>query len=398
MKRKLTKKLIDSLPIPPEGTEAWVQDAELKGFSLRVRADGSKVFVVRYGDRRRRRTVTLGAYGPLTVDKAREKALGKLGAVVDGRDPADEAQAERRVPAFPAWVATYLEFAAQKKKPRSVSDDRSYLGLARKRWGSKLLTEITTEDVEKLVQSVAATGTKAKHNRVLASVRACLQHAWRLNIIPSNPAWKVRARPEPPPRTRVLSDREMEQLGKAVGDLQDPHVRAAFAVLILTGCRRSEVLRARWEDIDLDAGLWRLPSTKSGRPQVVPLPDAAVAILRDLPRVGPLVVPGGRDPAKPRSDLKREWKEVRAAAGLTGVGLHDIRRTYGLQIARKHGLHVASKLLRHTDVRITERHYAPLGIEELAKATERHSRTVAKVLPFVPSSKRGKQGKAGAGA
>jgi integrase len=392
-KRKLTQKAVAALkPAAPGTGEYWVRDAELHGFMLRVREDGSKVFMVRYGDRRRRRSMTIGYYGPVTAEDAREKAQVALGKVADGLDPAADAEAERKVPTFAAWVATYLEHVATRKK--SAKDDRSYLGMVVKKWEGKLLTDITTEDVEKLVQSVHATGAKAKGNRVLASVRACLQHAWRLDLIPSNPAMKVRAMPEPAPRTRVLTDKELERLGTAVAALEDVHIRAAFALMMLTGCRRSEVLRAKWEDVDLDAATWRLPSTKSGRPQTIPLPAAAVAILAELPRVGPLVVPGGRDSAKPRPDLKDPWEDLQAAADIADVHLHDIRRTVGLSLARKAGLHIASRLLRHSDIRVTERHYAPLGLAELAKASETHSRTTAKVLPFVPApaAKRRKAG------
>jgi integrase len=73
----------------------------------------------------------------------------------------------------------------------------------------------------------------------------------------------------------------------------------------------------------------------------------------------------GRDPEYHRADLKDPWEGVRAAARLEGVTIHDLRRTFGLHVARKAGLHIASKLLRHSDIRVTERVSAPLGIDDL---------------------------------
>jgi integrase len=93
-----------------------------------------------------------------------------------------------------------------------------------------------------------------------------------------------------------------------------------------------------------------------------------------LPRVGAFAI-AGRYPDRPRYDLKSAWKRLCSEAGLEGVTIHDIRRTFGLRVARSSGLHIASKLLRHSDVRITEKVYCPLGLDELAVAMEKAQRT-----------------------
>lgn len=110
---------------------------------------------------------------------------------------------------------------------------------------------------------------------------------------------------------------------------------------------------------------------------MVPLASGIVETLRRLPRAGFFVIPG-RKPGQGRYDLRKPWKRIRKAAGIEDVNIHDIRRTFGLEISLTAGLHVASKLLRHADVRVTEKVYAPLGIDELRAAAEARS----KVLPF----------------
>ncbi|MBM4369650.1 MAG: site-specific integrase, partial [Deltaproteobacteria bacterium] len=198
----------------------------------------------------------------------------------------------------------------------------------------------------------------------------------------------VRPFREGPPRDRVLSADELPRVLAAFDALPDPHVRAAFVLLMDTGARKSEALRARWCDFDLDGGTWRIPSPKAGRPQVIPLAPHTVAFLRTVPRVGPWFCPG-RDPTEPREDLKGPWARIREAADLDGVTIHDLRRTFGLAVARAAGLHVASKLLRHSDIRITERVYAPLGLDDLRNALDATHAARGKVIAMAGRGKGG---------
>ncbi len=162
----------------------------------------------------------------------------------------------------------------------------------------------------------------------------------------------------------------MARLTNAVSNYPDPYVRCAFWLLIGTGARRGEVLNARWEDIDLDHATWRLPDPKSGHPQIVLLSEAVVAMLRDTPRTqgSPWLIPSRRDPSKHKYDLFREWAELRKAAQIDGAVIHDLRRTFGARIARTAGLHIAQKLLRHSDIKITESVYAPIDEDSLRAA------------------------------
>ena len=120
-------------------------------------------------------------------------------------------------------------------------------------------------------------------------------------------------------------------------------------------------------------------SPKADHPQIVPLPRAIVEKLRRLERVGPYVIPG-RDWSRPRSDLRKPWLRIRETAGIQHATIHDLRRTFGLHVAQTKGLHIASKLLRHSDIRVTERVYAPLGIEDLQTAVNEVNE--ARVLSF----------------
>lgn len=397
--QRITKRLIDSME-PPEGGRVNVFDSSLSGFGVSVFASGTRSFFVMYGPANRRRRMTLGKYGPLTVDRARAMAQAKLGEIVNGEDPLDTREERRKVPTFGQWADEYLKgVRLRKKQPRH---DERYLGQAKDLWGTRPVDAITQRQVRAAMERIASQAatraakrsdgesTATGHttaNRWLASVRACFQQAKREGLIPENPAWEIRQLREAPPRARVLTDEEYAKVVEVIDAIPDPFLRSAFLLLMDTGARKSEVLRASWADMDLGAGLWRIPSPKAGHPQVVPLAKSTVQLLEALERMGPWVVPG-RDPAKHRADLKRPWEAIRGKAGLGDVTIHDLRRTFGVHVAKRAGLHVASKLLRHSDIRVTERVYVPLGVEALREALEGTHEDRGKVIDLERARRR----------
>ena len=386
MKMKLTKRVVDALPTPAPGKRVKVFDTVLCGFGCIKRPSGAVSYFIQYGGRDHRR-MTIGRHGRMTVEQARKEARRKLGQAEAGQDPLEERKARRSIPTFGEWTKDYLEDVDRRKK--SAGDDHRFLKWAKKRWGKRPLDKITPADVARAFEARRKNHGKVSANRFLASVRACLQAAWRTDRVPENVAMKVKPLPENQPRQRVLSDEELGNVLDALDKHEDPHVRLAFELLLSTGARKSEVLRARWDDMDLEAQTWRIPSPKAGHPQTVPLPRTTVAMLKNTPQVGHWVVPGRWPERKPREDLRGPWLEIRKTAGVEDVTIHDLRRTYGLHVAKTAGVHVASKLLRHSTVRITEQVYAPLGIDDLRKASERTARERAKVLKL--QRKKGKK-------
>ncbi len=403
---RITKRLVDSMK-PQAGKRIKVYDDAVTGFGVVAYESGKKSFFLEYGPRGKQRRMTLGQYGALTVDAARALAMSKAGEVVAGDDPLDSREERRKMPTWAEWVGEYLEGVRRRKKqPRH---DERYLGAASEpkkhgrkrggdlplppgaviaeRWGRRSLDDISRRDVQAAMESMAERGHTTA-NRWLASVRACFEAARRDAVIAENPAASIKPYREAPPRARVLTDAEFARVVEAFDALADPHVRAAFLLLLDTGARKSEALNARWADIDLDERTWRIPSPKSGRPQTVPLGDATVAWLRDVERLGPWLVPG-RDGTKARTDLRRAWEQVREAANIHDVTIHDLRRTFGLHIARRAGLHVASRMLRHSDIRVTERVYVPLGLDAMREAADDVARERGKVIELARAKARG---------
>jgi integrase len=384
---KITRRSLDTLgPEVRSIRGTWHSDRELKGFYL-LAYPRQLSFFVRYRVDGQRRTVKIGDYPAVSPEDARRAALAVLGGAARGEDEAARRRVAREAAttsaqriSFEKWREEYVKNAVRRLK--STRDPERYLAMAGEQWDRRPLAEITARDVETLRNRIAQRGS-TQANRWLANVRASLSHAVRLGHIEKNPAAFVPLLRENAPRSRTLTAGEETRIREAIASYEDPFLRVAFTLLLDTGARLSEILRTRWEDFDLDpddhSGTWRIPSPKAGKPQAVPILPAVGAVIAATPQLddGPWLVPG-RNADVHRIDLKKPWAAIKVAAKLgPDVRLHDVRRTFGLRVTRASGIFAASKLLRHSDSRVTERVYAPLSVEDLRGFAEASAKVVS---------------------
>lgn len=390
--KKLSKLLIDALVVPKDKDRIRVFDTLETGLAVVKFRSGKVSFQFIYGSRQRRRAYTIGQYGRWTVAQARERAKALAVGYSNGVDPVAEkrAGAEDKRLTFRLWVTEYL--CTIKETKRSWQRDEVYLRWACERIGSTPLSEVAMADVQRLALRIRDEGTgggtgrtlNATANRFVNALSACFALAVKRDLIPKNPAHGIESFKENPPRQRVLNDDELLRVLKAVAELPDVFARAAMILLLETGCRVSEALKARWADFDLDNGTWNLPWPKSGREgEAIPLASSTVRMLRALTRQegSPYVVPGMK-PGTHRVELTTQWAAVQKAAGVPDVHLHDLRRTVGLALYRIGGIHLASKVLRHSNISITAKIYAPLSVQELRTAMDKVVETQDNLLKF----------------
>jgi len=105
-KAKLTKTVVDRAGHTGAGNQTIYKDTELAGFGLRVSSGGVKSYVVEYRHGGRKRRVTLGRHGPLTVDQARKLAKRELYSVAVGEDPAERKRQERATSPSVTWTTS----------------------------------------------------------------------------------------------------------------------------------------------------------------------------------------------------------------------------------------------------------------------------------------------------
>ena len=185
-------------------------------------------------------------------------------------------------------------------------------------------------------------------------------------------------------RERFLTDAEFERLSRVLdkaGTGRGPSLGAISAIrlLMLTGCRKNEILSLRWEGVDLDAGDLTLADAKTG-PRAVPLSPSAVRVLAALPRdTGtPWVLPGVK-PGTHLTDIDGAWQSVRERAELDDVRLHDLRHSYASRaLALGQSLPMIGKLLGHRQVETTAR-YAHLANDPLKSAANCIALRIAEV-------------------
>ena len=380
---RITKRVVDSLR--PQERERVVWDDEIKGFGVRVHPTGKRVYIVKYRHRGRVVKTTIGPHGPIAPAEARARAAEIITAARTGRDPAAAGGRGSRGPTVAELAQRFLEeYVPAHCKPGTQTVYRSALvNHVVPRLGSRRVADIERADIVALHHALRATPYQANRTVQILSRLFTLAEVWGLRPDGSNPCRHVRRFREEK-RERFLSDAEYARLGAALkaGEeqrLEPPEVVAAIRPLMLTGCRRAEILTLQWDHVDLEAGELRLPDSKTGA-RTVHLGDPAIAVLRAIPRrAGDPFVIAGTSPGRPMKDLHHYWQRIRRRAGLEGVRIHDLRHSYasgGLLVGE--GLPMIGKLLGHTNVHMTAR-YAHLANDPLKSAANRIASRIAEV-------------------
>lgn len=163
---------------------------------------------------------------------------------------------------------------------------------------------------------------------------------------------------------------EVQRLNSAIQQSENPQLKYIVALLLFTGCRKRELLDAKWEHVNLERRSWLIPTSKSGKPRHVPLSDAALDVLDQLPRFThcPYVLPNPQT-LKPFNTVYQSWHTARCKAGLKDVRMHDLRHSFASFLVNAgRSLYEVQNLLGHSRVSTTQR-YAHLSQETLLDAT-----------------------------
>ena len=379
----ITKSTVDRLT-PPGTGQTFLRDGKLRGFALRVTASGAKSFVYEGRIRGRVRRITIGPYPALNVAVARQAALRLKAAVAQGRDPAQEKTAERNVVTFGELAGVFVEEYAKARK-RTWRGDQRMIEKYFAKWHARPIKEITTDEVFRLHQSLGKENGRYAANRAVALLRTMFNLArdWG-HLDGTNPATRVKFYHEEK-RDRFLSPEELRRVNAALVDEPNPYWRAYFPLSLMLGTRRGELLSARWHEFDFERKQWRIPTTKAGRPHLLPLPNAAVEILRALPRRSEYVFPGaGR--SGHLTEVAKVWQRIRKRAGVPDARIHDLRRTLGSWLAAQgHSLPLIGKALNHSNASTTQI-YARLDLEPVRDALEKNAALMFGVADSGPAT------------
>jgi integrase len=406
---RISKKSVDALKCGSGKDRSFLWDKALAGFGVAAFASGKKVYYGQYRAHGRTRRIALGEHGRLTPDEARTEAKKLLGLVESGHDPIAqrrEARARRTLKEVSADFMT--QHIRQKRKARTGDEYQRLLDLhLLPTLGRRQLASIRRPDVARLHAALADRPFAA--NRCLALLSSIWNWAARRDEVQfgDNPVKGIEKNPEKG-RERYLTNEEFARLGESlrlaetVGlpwnvdedkltakhapkepnrrTILDPFAVAAIRLLIFTGARVSEILNARWDQVDFDRGILFLADSKTGAKPIY-LSSAAVTVLSTLPRLQsiPYII-AGAIPGKARTDLKRPWRFLTRAADLEGLRLHDLRHSFASYgVGDGLGLPIIGKLLGHSQPSTTHR-YAHLDANPLRRASEQIGQKIAAAI------------------
>jgi integrase len=380
---KLTKRIIEGLVYKgpaPRRDARW--DDEISGLGIRVYPSGKKTFILSYRINNRKRLMTLGDFGILTLDQARKMAREELVGVLNDRDPLAKKEKASKEQTVKALCEVYMSRYARIHKKSWQEDDKRLRRHIITKWGNHSISSIQRTDVATFHAHIGQTAPY-EANRTLRLLSKIFDLAIQWGFLEeshSNPAKSIRLFKEEK-RDRWVKPAELPELAKAI-DLEPNRVaRNAIWLYLLTGARKSELLQAKWTDIDWERKELKIPETKAGRVHYIPLSTAAYELLKKITptKDNPYILPGNVK-GKPLVNISKPWKRICTQANLNDVRLHDLRRTVGSWLAQSgNSLHLIGKVLNHSN-QSTTAVYARLSQDQGRQALEEYSE---KLMGFV---------------
>jgi integrase len=366
MRARLTEAFVDALA--PSDRDQYVFDTQLATFAYRLTPGGKGIFLI---GKRPRYTV---GHRPMKVVDARTRAMQILADAKNGHDPklaqrtretARQAGVMTVAVLADKWMTEYVE---PKLKPRTIADYKNLLAKhILPALGNLTVAEVSIDHINRLHVGMAKTPRRA--NYTLRTTSGLFRFARDRKLSTDNPCRSIRPYREGK-RERFLSELEIGRAAEAITTAADkgvigPWAAAGLRLCLLTGARQGEILATEWTHVDWDRRLIRLLDSKTGDARTIHLSDAAIEVLRAIPRHGSYVIAGAK-PGEPFKNLSRSWIVARKYAELDDVRLHDLRHSFAsMALSRGVGLSMIGKLLGHKRVTTTSR-YAHLARDAAA--------------------------------
>ena len=401
---KLTRRTVDAARRNTGARDVVLWDDELKGFGLRVRPPFGCFYVLQYRNKHgRTRKLTLGRPEVLSPEEARKIAKSKLADVEKGNDPAAARDENRSAQTVGELCNEYLTAEANRIKASTLQMDKSRIERhVKPLLGNRRLNELTPALIEKFISDIASgktavkpegprprgdipTGGKGVAARTVGMLGTILQRAVRDGSIPTNPVRGVK-RPKDNAKKPAFSFELVKRLGDALkaaeknGDAKAGLL--AIKILLLTGCRRMEVLALRKDAVDFHGQCLRLTDTKTG-PQIRPIGKSALKIIEVAIAASDakseFVFPS-KSKAGHLVGLPKVWDRIASAADLPDMSIHGLRHWFASAAAEQNFSELTiAGLLGHRVKGVTAR-YATAPDNALISATDAVSLVLSQAI------------------
>ena len=380
---RLDNDFIRKVEAPAAGAVTyWDSDPKVTGFGVRIYAGGSKSFFLNYRIDGRERRHTIGAFPRWSVTAARDRAKELRTLIDQGHDPAGEKRERREAPTVQDLIDRYVAEHLPKKSTDEarIADEKRMLAEIGDRLGKHTkVTDVHGGDIRDMHEKITERAP-VRANRILSIASKLFSLSlvprrgenlpWR-NAVLGNPCRGIERNQEEG-RERFFNQAELAAISDALAEY--PGVAAdCVRLIMLTGCRPSEAMRAEWAEFDKEPGYWVKPSahTKQRKVHKLPLSPPALELIGRLrkKRKGDVVFPGDK-PSEHLAALWHVWHFVRERTGLgADARIYDLRHTFAsVGAGGGLGLPIIGRLLGHTQSRTTQRyaHFADDPLREAA--------------------------------
>ncbi|MEZ9779210.1 tyrosine-type recombinase/integrase [Vibrio cyclitrophicus] len=370
---KLSVKKVEALI--KAGGERTQRHADGEGLYLVVPASGTASWMLRFTSNKKRREMTLGKVKDLPLSDARLEAATKMKQVREGFDPllqrkrAEQESIKTVNDLFEDWYPTLVKRLKHPNIPKRV-----YTKDIAPHIGDIPLDKITARDIRTTITAINDSGRPTIANDALGHCKQLFNHGMKLDLLQGNPASAFTVRDAggiEKSKDRFLTEDELKQLFSIARENSTNFSRdnyLACALLVCLGVRKSELCEAKWEEFELENGLWHLPKerSKTNVGFTIPLAPEVLEWLEELKIRGfgsEYVFPSRRASKSPHmgpDTLNRaitklfghEAGKKKQPPNLMGdmphFTVHDLRRTCRTLLA-KQGTpgHVAERCLNH---------------------------------------------------
>jgi integrase len=381
----LTQALVDNLTCPPTKSKEDYFDTKTTGLLVQVLDSGRKTFYIRYQNERKKTVQKKLANASLIkLAEVRNLAIKYLAQIAMGEDPFSTKADLKKVPTVNAFITnSYLPYVKTYK--RSWETDVSLIkNHIVPNFGNQYMDQVSKSDIIQFISKHSKTHKPGSVNRVIILLRYIFNLAirWETPSIKNNPTAGIPLLEENNKKERYITADEANRLILALQRSENSMLQYIVPMLILTGARKQEVLKARWADFNVDQRLWRIPTSKSGKARHVPISDGVLLLLTSVPKLNDCeyVFPNPKTQL-PYISVFCAWNTARKSVGLADVRIHDLRHSFASFLVNNgRSLYEVQKILGHTQIKTTQR-YAHLANETLLDAANEVSKALPILLP-----------------
>lgn len=379
-KIRFTKAALEALPASTKQYDTY-RDDKVSGLCVFVYPTGKKVLYYEKKVAGQKERIKIGSFPETTCDQARAKATEINAAFSKDQNPAAVRRALKAESTFADVFATYLKSKRNRSgRPLSERTTNEYRRTVDVHLSGLLKLKLSQITAEKFKTIHGKITSAAQGNKCKAIVRAVFHWANAEGMTDLAPPTGRAANKFIASRDRFLQPDELPRFLAAV---DASPFRDFFLLSLLTGARRANLQEMRWQDLDLEQALWRIPKTKNGEAQTVTLVSDAVSILKDR-KTQRLVDVDWVFPGSGKTghlvEPKKAWAKVLVGAGIEDdLRIHDLRRTLGSYQARQGAsLSIIGKSLGHKSQQATAI-YARLDLDPVRQSVEQATAEILKL-------------------